>query len=46
MYPWAVNFKGPEGLGIVGFIEMMTFLLFLIIGFYYIMKRGALKWEE
>jgi NADH-quinone oxidoreductase subunit A len=42
MYPWAVNFKE---LGIVGFIEMLTFITFLLIGFYYIMKKGALKWE-
>lgn len=42
MYPWAVNFKD---LGLTGFLEMMTFLLFFIIGFYYIIKKGALKWE-
>jgi NADH-quinone oxidoreductase subunit A len=42
MYPWAVNFKE---LGIVGFIEMLTFITFLLIGFYYIIKKGALKWE-
>lgn len=42
MYPWAVNFKS---LGIVGFIEMLTFVAFLLVGFYYIMKKGALKWE-
>jgi len=42
MYPWAVNFKD---LGLVGFIEMITFLCFFLIGFYYIIKKGALKWE-
>ena len=42
MYPWAVNFKE---LGIIGFIEMLTFITFLLIGFYYIIKKGALKWE-
>ncbi len=42
MYPWAVNFKS---LGLLGFIEMLTFVAFLLVGFYYIIKKGALKWE-
>ena len=42
MYPWAVNFKT---LGLTGFIEMLTFVAFLLVGFYYILKKGALKWE-
>ncbi len=42
MYPWAVNFKQ---LGLLGFIEMLTFVAFLLVGFYYIIKKGALKWE-
>lgn len=52
MYPWAVNFRDPDGagpltgLGIVGFIEMITFMAFLMVGFYYIIKKGALKWED
>ncbi len=42
MYPWAVLFKE---LGMVGFIEMITFISFLLVGFFYIIKKGALKWE-
>jgi len=42
MYPWAVNFKS---LGLLGFIEMLTFVALLLVGFYYIIKKGALKWE-
>jgi NADH-quinone oxidoreductase subunit A len=42
MYPWAVNFKN---LGLTGFVEMLTFVGFLLVGFYYILKKGALKWE-
>lgn len=42
MYPWAVNFKD---LGILGFMEMGLFIAFFMVGFYYIMKKGALKWE-
>jgi NADH-quinone oxidoreductase subunit A len=46
MYPWAVNFRGPDGLGVLGFIEMVSFIAIFVIGFYYILKKGALKWEE
>lgn len=42
MYPWAVNFKS---LGLLGFVEMLTFVALLLVGFYYIIKKGALKWE-
>lgn len=42
MYPWAVNFKH---LGLTGLLEMLTFVAFLLVGFYYIIKKGALKWE-
>lgn len=43
MYPWAVNF---DDLGILGFVEMVLFLTTLLIGFFYILKKGALTWEE
>ena len=42
MYPWAVQF---QELGIGGFIEMLVFVAFLLVGFFYILKRGALKWD-
>ncbi len=42
MYPWAVNFKA---LGTIGFVEMFLFIGTLLIGFVYIIKKGALKWE-
>lgn len=42
MYPWAVNLKS---LGIVGFVEMVSFIGFILLGFFYIVKKGALKWE-
>lgn len=43
MYPWAVNFKD---LGWFGIIEMFTFIALLLVGFYYILAKKALKWEE
>jgi NADH-quinone oxidoreductase subunit A len=42
-YPWAINFKES---GWDGFLEMLVFLFFLLFGFYYIYKKGALNWEE
>src|SRR6186997_477118 len=42
MYPWAVNFKT---LGLQGIIEMLIFMVLLLTGFFYIIKKGALKWE-
>lgn len=42
MYPWAVNFKE---LGLIGFLEMGLFISFFMVGFFYIIKKGALKWE-
>lgn len=43
MYPWAVNFKNGNW---VYFAEMISFVVFLMIGFYYVIKKGALKWED
>jgi NADH-quinone oxidoreductase subunit A len=43
MYPWAVNFRD---LGYTGFIEMTVFVGLLLIGFFYLVKKGALTWEE
>ncbi len=42
LYPWAVNFKE---LGLVGFVEMVLFIGFVLAGFFYVIKKGALKWE-
>ncbi|MFM9027959.1 MAG: NADH-quinone oxidoreductase subunit A [Bacteroidota bacterium] len=42
MYPWAVNFKE---LGTTGILEMFVFMVLLLTGFYYIIRKGALKWE-
>ena len=42
MYPSAVNFKT---LGHQGMIEMFLFMGLLLTGFFYIIKKGALKWE-
>jgi len=43
MYPWAVNFKD---LGMTGVIEVFSFIILLLVGFYYMLSKKALKWEE
>jgi NADH-quinone oxidoreductase subunit A len=42
MYPWAVNFKK---LGVFGMFEMFSFMAVFLLGFVYIVKKGALNWE-
>jgi NADH-quinone oxidoreductase subunit A len=42
MYPWAVKFRE---LGWAGFWEMMVFLGVLLLGFLYILRKGALRWN-
>ena len=41
LFPWAVQFKM---LGWFGFVEMMTFLAILVVGYVWIWKKGALEW--
>lgn len=43
MYPWALNFKE---LGWQGLAAMITFLAFLLSGFFYIVKKRALEWDD
>jgi len=43
MFPWAVDFKI---LGMFGFIEMVTFIFLLTVGFVYAWKKGALEWHS
>jgi len=42
-YPYAVNFKS---LGWSGLFEVILFVFFFLVGFIYIIKKGALKWED
>jgi NADH-quinone oxidoreductase subunit A len=42
-YPYAVNFRD---LGWNGFLAVLMFVGFFLAGFFYIIKKGALKWEE
>ncbi|WP_118949770.1 NADH-quinone oxidoreductase subunit A [Taibaiella helva] len=42
-YPYAVNFRA---LGTEGFYAVLMFVAFFFCGFFYIIKKGALKWED
>lgn len=42
-YPYAVNLKE---LGWAGFWTVLMFVSFFLCGFIYIIKKGALKWED
>jgi NADH-quinone oxidoreductase subunit A len=42
MFPWAVVFTK---LGLLGLVEMAVFIAILVVGFWYVWKKGALEWE-
>jgi NADH-quinone oxidoreductase subunit A len=42
MYPWAVKFRD---LGLPGFVDMLVFIAILLVGYVYVLKRGALEWR-
>ncbi|WP_295699265.1 NAD(P)H-quinone oxidoreductase subunit 3 [Helicobacter mastomyrinus] len=48
MLPWAINFKyfAHIGLGSFVFIEMLSFIGLLVIGFIYAWKKGVLSWQD
>ncbi len=41
LYPWAVRYKQ---LGLFGFVEMLVFLGVLTLGWWYVVRKGALDW--
>jgi len=43
LYPWAVNFLE---LGMRGVVTMLCFMTLLLAGFVYIIRKGALEWDE
>ena len=42
LYPWAVSYKK---LGLLGFVTMFAFVAVLLIGLYFIWKKGVLEWD-
>jgi NADH-quinone oxidoreductase subunit A len=42
LYPWVVVYRE---LKMFGFVEMLTFVVLILSGFFYIWKKGALDWS-
>lgn len=42
MYPWAASFRALGGYALVA---MLLFIVTLLVGYVYIVKKGALKWD-
>ncbi|PJA29824.1 MAG: NADH-quinone oxidoreductase subunit A [candidate division Zixibacteria bacterium CG_4_9_14_3_um_filter_46_8] len=42
LYPWAVIYRK---LGVFGLVEMVVFIVILLIGYLYVIKKGALRWQ-
>lgn len=42
LFAWAVVFKK---LGMLAFIEILVFLIVILSGYFYVVKKGALEWE-
>ena len=47
LYPWVVVYRDLSRNGsLFGFYEMLTFVILILSGFFYIWKKGALDWSE
>jgi NADH-quinone oxidoreductase subunit A len=47
LYPWVVVYRDLSRNGsLFGFYEMLTFVILILSGFFYIWKKGALDWAE
>jgi len=50
LYPWAYIYRdllklGPS-VGLYGFAEMMIYIAILLVGYFYLWKKGALDWHK
>ena len=43
LFPWAIVFRE---LGMFGFWEMMVYIGIILVGFFYIWKKGVLDWAK
>lgn len=44
-YPWAVIYKKSLSEGSFIVIEMIAFIAVLLVGYVYVLRKGALDWE-
>jgi NADH-quinone oxidoreductase subunit A len=42
LYPWAVVYRE---LKMFAFVEMLLFIVLILVGFFYVWKKGALDWS-
>ncbi len=42
LFLWAKTFKS---LGWFGFVEVLIFIAILVVGYIYVLRRGALEWD-
>jgi len=46
MYPWAVMFKKFDpAITTYTIVEMVVFIFILLVGYFYMLRKGALKWD-
>lgn len=46
LYPWAVSFINLDSVKMLySFISVIVFIVILLVGYIYIIKKGALKWD-
>jgi NADH-quinone oxidoreductase subunit A len=43
LYPWALVYRD---LRVFGFVEMLLFILVVLAGYVYLLKKGALDWNR
>ncbi len=44
-YPWAVVFKEFLAINLFILVEMAVFVGILLVGYFYVLKKGALEWD-
>ena len=44
-YPWAVIYKKSLSTGNFIMLEMIAFIAVLLVGYVYVLRKGALDWE-
>ena len=42
IFPWAIIL---ESLGVFGLVEMLIFIVILVLGLVYAVRKGVLRWE-
>jgi NADH-quinone oxidoreductase subunit A len=50
LYPWAYIYRDfinmSPRIGMYGFLEMMIYIAILLVGYFYLWKKGALDWHK